>query len=349
MTGKLLEAVRAMPKIELHRHLEGSLRLETLVDVARDYGIEMPEYEVETLRPFVQVTPSQPRSMQNFMSKFHTLRQFYLSDDIIKRMAHEVIVDAAEDNVKYFELRFTPTTLCTIVKCHPGDAIEWVCKTASNTARDYQIEVRYIISMNRHETLEIAEEVTDLAISLRDLGIVAIDLAGVEQGHPASKFKHVFKRGKDAGMYVTLHAGEWEGAQSVWDAVGNVGGVQRIGHGVRVVEDPALMSVLKDREIVLEVCPSSNVDSGAVAGFQQHPMTKLIEAGMLVTINTDDPLVSNITLSEELARAATHFGLTLDDLKHHTLVAANAAFLPDEERKALVKQFENWLYEKDQG
>ena len=333
-----------MPKIELHRHLEGSLRLTSLVEIAEKHNIMMPEYEVETIRPFVQVLPNQPRTPQNFMGKFSTLRQFYLSPEVIKRIASEAVIDAAEDNIKYFELRFTPTTLCTIIKSPPAEAIKWVCESATQTAKECDITVRFIISMNRHEAIHIAEEVTELAIKMQHFGIVGIDLAGIEQGYMASSFKHVFERGKDAGMNITLHAGEWEGAQSVWDAVGNVGGVQRIGHGIRVIEDPGLISVIRDRGIVLEVCPSSNVDSGAVPSFEDHPLHKLIEAGIAVTLNTDDPLVSNITLSDEMVRAMNYFGLSLDDLKRHTITAAHAAFLPDDERKQLVKQFENWLH-----
>ncbi len=332
-----------MPKIELHRHLEGALRLESLVDIAETHNIMMPEYEVETLRPFVQVLPNQPRTPQNFIGKFSTLRQFYLSPEIIQRLTREVVIDAAQDNIKYMELRFTPNTLCKIIKCDPADAIKWVCETALATAQEYDIEVGLIVSVNRHEGVDVAEQATDAAIRLCHYGIVALDLAGVEAGYNASTFKHIFQKGAEAGLNITLHAGEWEGAQSVWDAVGNVG-AERIGHGIRAIEDPGVISILKERGTVLEVCPSSNVDSGAVPSFDAHPLRELIDADLKITINTDDPLVSNITLSDELVRAMQYFDLTLDDIKKHTMTAAHAAFLSDDKKATLVKRFHKWLY-----
>ena len=332
-----------MPKIELHRHLEGALRLESLVEIARENNIPMPEYEVETLRPFVQVMNGQPRTPQNFLSKFSTLRQFYLSPEIICRLTREVIIDAAQDNIKYLELRFTPRTLCNLIKCGPEDAIHWVYQTARETSQEYDITVKLIVSINRHEGVELARQVAMAAADRRDNGVVGLDLAGVEVGYSASQFRHIFREAREAGLHITLHAGEWEGAQSVWDAVGNVG-AERIGHGIRVIEDHGIITILKQRQIVLEVCPSSNVDSGAVASFADHPFRRLVESNLQVTINTDDPLVSGITLTDEMLRTVEHFNLTLDDLKRHTMVAAHSAFLPDNERAVLVTQFENWLY-----
>ena len=343
LADNLRDIVHAMPKIELHRHLEGSLRLTSLVEIAETHGIMMPEYEIETIRTFVQVMPDQPRTSANFIGKFSTLRQFYLSPEVIQRLTREVVIDAAEDNVKYMELRFTPNTLCKIIKCNPADAIQWVCETALQTAEEYDIQIGLIVSMNRHEGVDIAEQAADAAIKHYHMGIIALDLAGVEEGHSASKFKHIFQKGRDAGLNITLHAGEWEGAQSVWDAVGNVG-AERIGHGIRAIEDPGVLSILKERGTVLEVCPTSNVDSGAVPSFAAHPLRELIDEGINVTINTDDPLVSNITLSDELYRTITHFDLTIDDIKKLTLLAAKSAFLSDDKKQDLILRFQNWLY-----
>lgn len=347
MANELLETIRAMPKIELHRHLEGSLRIETLVEIAEQYDFEMPEYEVETLRPFVQVMAGQPRTPQNFIGKFSTLRQFYLSPEIIRRLTREVIIDAANDNVKYFELRFTPSTLCKIIQCPPEDTIRWVCEVARETSALHDIDVSLIVSINRHEAIEIGERVVDAAINLQHLGIVGLDLAGLEKGYRASDFKHLFERGHQAGLMLTIHAGEWEGVQSVWDTITGIRSVKRIGHGVRVTEDRGVMAVLRDRQIVLEVCPSSNVDSGVVASFDSHPLIDLLRAGVPMTLNTDDPLVSNVTLSDEMMRAITYFRLTIDDLKYLTMTAARAAFLPDKKRNQLVNKFRGWLYDSN--
>jgi adenosine deaminase len=342
-TDDLYETIRKMPKIELHRHLEGSLRLATLIDIAREYDIELPGYEVEAVRPFVQMMPTEAHTMPNFMAKFQFLRQFFLSEEVIRRMTREVVIDAAEDNVKYMELRFTPKALCNIVKCSPHDAVAWVCETVEETVSGYDIQVNLIVSMNRHESLEIGEEAMKAALAHRHMGVVGLDLAGIESGYSAVLFRDLFQRARTLGLGVTLHAGEWEGAQSVWDAVGNVG-VDRIGHGIRVLEDPGIVSILVEKGIILEVCPSSNVDTGAVPDLTSHPLPHLSASGLKVTINTDDPLVFGITLTDELFRATQHMSMSLDDIKEHTIAAAEAAFLPDGKRAELVKQFQNWLY-----
>lgn len=343
---QLLQTVKALPKIELHRHLEGAVRLETLIDIARDHAFEMPEYEVETLRPFVQMMPDEKRDWKHFLAKFATLRQFYRSPEIIRRITREAVIDAALDNIKYMELRFTPRALSTVIKATPYEVIGWVCESASEAAKEYDIEVRLIASMNRHESLDFGEQVLQAAADHCDKGVVAIDLAGQEEGHPASTFRALFREAKAAGLGVTIHAGEWDGAMSVWDAIGNVG-ADRVGHGIRALEDPGILAVLAERGVVLEVCPTSNVDSGAVNSLKNHPLPRLIDDGVITTINTDDPLVSNITLSDELARSITYMSLSLDDIKQSILRAAEAAFLPDAERAQMVAKFYDWLYEQD--
>ncbi|MDX1991339.1 MAG: adenosine deaminase [bacterium] len=336
------EVVRALPKIELHRHLEGAVRLETLVDVAQQHGIEMPEYTSEVLRPFVQMHPEEPRTAQNFLAKFAVLRQFFMSQGVIARITREAVIDAAADQVKYMELRFTPAALCQVSKCTPEDVVALVCETATTTAAEQGIDVRLIVSINRHESIELGERVLKAALNNRSRGVVGFDLAGKEAEFSAVPFRDIIKKAKVEGLGITLHAGEWEGAPSVWDAVGNLG-ADRIGHGIRALEDLGMVQIIAARGIVLEVCPSSNVDSGVVPDFKDHPLPVLIEHGVKITINTDDPLVSGITLSDEIHRTMQYLSLSLDDVKQHTLTAAHAAFLPDDERQALVAKFEAWF------
>ena len=338
----LLNAIRAMPKIELHRHLEGSVRLQTLVDIALESGIEMPEYDAETLRPFVQMMPDEPRNWQHFLAKFQTLRQFFRSPEVIRRVTREVIEDAAADNVKYLELRFTPRALSNIINCSYHDVVSWVCETAAQAGQDFDIQVRLIPSMNRHESVEIGEEVLSAAIDHAEQGVVAVDLAGNEQTFSARPFQVVFARARDAGLGITIHAGEWGGAENIRDAVEHLGAV-RIGHGVRLLEDPSLVPLLAEREVVLEVCPTSNVQSGVVADFSVHPLPLLLREQVRATINTDDPLVSDITLSDEIERVMIHMAVSFEDVKQLTVSAAQAAFLPEPERMALVARFEGWL------
>lgn len=341
----LYSAIHALPKIELHRHLEGSVRLGTLVDIAEEAGIEMPEYDVEMLRPFVQMMPGETRDHTHFLSKFHTLRQFFRSPQIIKRVAREAVEDAAYDNVKYLELRFTPRALSSVMDCSYRQVINWVCETALETAAEHAIQVRFIISMNRHESVDIGEKVLKAALGLRNLGIVAIDLAGNEPGHPAEPFSDIFNRARDKGLGITAHAGEWAGPESVYDALEHLK-PQRIGHGVRAVEDKAIRDALVEKQTVLEICPTSNVHSGVVQDWAVHPLRELYHLGARTTINTDDPLVSNITLTDEIVRSMQYMELTLDDIKTQIITAAESSFLPDDERSVLVDQFAVWLDKK---
>jgi adenosine deaminase len=339
---QLSKTIQAMPKIDLHRHLEGSVRIETLVNVAKEYSIPLADYSVEGLRPFVQLMPDETRNWQHFLSKFHVLRRFYQSPDVIRQITREVVADAAADNVKYLELRFTPQALCNETGCSLYEVVDWVCQSATEAATRYDIQVGLILSMNRHEKVEIGEQGLEAALSHLDNGIVALDLAGQEPGHSAQPFVSLFQQAKSAGLGITIHAGEWGGAENVREAIDGLG-ADRIGHGVRAIEDPNLLIELAERQIVLELCPTSNVDSGVISDHSVHPLPRMFRQNLRTTINTDDPLISNITLSDELALAVRHMQLTLDDLKQHTLAAASAAFLPDSERAALVARFEAWL------
>ncbi|MDQ7024711.1 MAG: adenosine deaminase [Anaerolineae bacterium] len=338
----LRATIADLPKIELHRHLEGSLRLDTLVDIAREHGIEMPDYDIETLRPFVQMMPNEPRTAKHFLSKFTMLRQFYRTIEIVQRITREIVEDAAKDNVRYMELRFTPKALCNISDCTLEEIVPLVCDAGNETAEEHGIIVRYIVSMNRHEPVSLGESVLRAAINNQHKGVVGLDLAGNEADFSCIPFRSLFHRAKAAGLGITIHAGEWAGAASVWDAIGNLG-ASRVGHGISVLEDPALVQVLVDREITLEVCPSSNYLSGIVDSLEDHPLQALTRRHVLTTLNTDDPLLCNITLSDEIALVMAHMDITLDDIKQYMLRAARAAFLPPSEREDLIRQFQGFM------
>lgn len=343
----LLQTARALPKIELHRHLEGSLRLKTLVAIALEHGLTLPNFTPEGLRPFVQLMPGEPRSMQQFLSKFAVLRQFYRSKAIIQRVTHEVIADAAADNVRYLELRFTPQALNNLIRCDFEDVVDWVCAAAAEASGVYGIQCALILSMNRHESVEIGERVIDVAIQFKDRGVVGIDLAGQEAGFSGSPFSQVFERAKAAGIGITVHAGEWAGPESIREAI-DVLGADRIGHGVRAIEEPALVDLLVQRGIALEVCPTSNVDSGVIPSYTAHPIKALYSAGVRITMNTDDPLISNITLSDEYSAAMNLLGFSTEDIKTQILTAAGATFLPPEGRAVLVERFKIWFAETNE-
>lgn len=340
----LLQTARRLPKIELHRHLEGSLRLKTLVSIALEHSLTLPAYSVDGLRPFVQMMPGEPRSWQQFLSKFAVLRQFYRSKAIIQRVTHEVIADAAADNVRYMELRFTPRALNNLLQGEYEDVVDWVCTATAEASNVYGIQCSLILSMNRHESVEIGEKVVDVAIQFKDRGVVGIDLAGQEANFSARPFSRIFEKAKSEGLGVTVHAGEWAGAESIREALDALG-ADRIGHGVRCVEDPALCDLLIEKQIALELCPTSNVDSGVIAAYKGHPIRKLYDDGLRTTLNTDDPLISNITLSDEYTAAMSLLDFSVADVKRNILNAAESAFLPPEGRAVLIERFRIWMNE----
>ena len=296
-----LSTYRALPKVELHRHLEGSLRLDTMVEVAQQHGITIPA-DVLRLSTLVQVQEQDKFTFQNFLSKFNTLRLFYRSPDVIHRITREAIEDAAKDNIKYLELRFTPVALSRAERFPLHDVINWVVDSTKDTAAKYNINVKLIASVNRHESAEIAEQVAWLAADHMDDGIIALDLAGNEAEFPTKPFYGIFKEAKQAGLHVTIHAGEWGPAEHIKEAIEELG-TDRIGHGVRVLEDENITALARERGTAFEVCITSNYQSGVVETLENHPLMKMFEQGINVTINTDDPSISRITLSHEYYNA----------------------------------------------
>lgn len=342
--SELWQTLWSWPKIELHRHLEGSLRLTTLIDVAHEFDITLPAYDPQNLRPHVQVSDEDESSSTAFLHKFEILRKFYCSMDVIRRVTREAVEDAALDNVKYMELRFTPHALARQNNFNYTDVIAAVCDEAQRAERDFGTRVRLIVSINRHESIEIAEQVIHAALEAdrQHCSLVGVDLAGQEVGHSARPFRSLFHRAKAAGLFVTVHAGEWDGPANVREAI-EVLDADRIGHGVRSIEDSRVLQLVRERKATLEVCPTSNMQSGVVHELSQHPLIDLTYLGIPTTINTDDPSISNITLTDELMLAHVGLGLPLPAIKSNILNAAQDAFLPEEQREALVSEFRTSL------
>jgi adenosine deaminase len=328
---------QALPKVELHRHLEGSLRLITLLEVARAHGIDL--LGTDRLRPMVQVDADDPLTSQNFLSKFETLRRFYRSPDVIARITQEAVADAAADNIRYLELRFTPVALSKAENFPLHEVIDWVIEGAKKAEEMFGVITRLIASVNRHESPELAEQVADLAVERLGKGIVGLDLAGNEVKFPASPFEGVFREAKEAGLNITVHAGEWGGAGNVAHAIALLN-AQRIGHGVRVVEDDAVVALARERRTTFEVCITSNYQTGVVPALVEHPFLSMLEAGLDVTLNTDDPSISQITLGDEYRLASEKFNVPVQVLRERTLAAARAAFIPEAERQSLVSALE---------
>jgi adenosine deaminase len=335
------ERYRALPKVELHRHLEGTLRLTTMLDVAAEHGIVIPDDRLR-LSSLVQMQEEEGFSFQTFLSKFNTLRLFYRSPEIIDRITREAVEDAARDHVRYMELRFTPVALSRAERFPLNDVIDWVIRSARAAAEQHGIIVRLIASVNRHESPELAEQVAWLAAERRDDGLVGIDLAGNEAEFSSDAFYGIFREARQSGLHITIHAGEWGPAANVREAIEELG-AERIGHGVRVLEDPAVVALAGERRTPFEICVTSNHQSGVVPAPRAHPLGQMLDSGLNATINTDDPSVSRITLSNEYQTVCEVLALSQGALEGMILAAGEAAFLPDAERRVLVAQLKSEL------
>lgn len=330
--------VSLMPKIDLHRHFEGSLRLSTLLEIARRYKLDVPVTDLEALRPYVQVTDDPP-DHELFLSKFEVLRHFYRSPEIIHRLAYEVVADAAADNIKYLELRFSPQALSRVRGFSLAEVTEWVIHAVDQASRDFNIQVGLIVTLVRHDPVEQARHVANVAFDYHEKGIVGLDLAGNEVRFPSAPFAPIFQDAKQLGMGITVHAGEWSSAVGVRDAVLNLH-ADRIGHGVRTIENSEVLRLVKERQVAFEVCLTSNLQTGVVRRVGHHPLVDMLDLGLAATLNTDDPSVSNCNLSDEYFVAMNELKLSYSDLRLMTLNAAQAAFLPADEQQRLVAYFE---------
>ena len=351
--GTVLTEARAdgipskIPKIDLHRHLEGAVRLNTIAEIASQFDLDLPRDE-ENLRRQVQVLPEDSRDHEFFLDRFRMIRKIFQSAEVIRRIVHEAIEDAAADNVNYLELRFTPAALTQTVGFPLDEATDWVIEAASEAQRDYSIKVGLIASVNRHEDPRIAARVFEIVQDRSGTGILGIDLAGDELQASMVSFKPVFEGAKSQGLGLTVHAGEWAGAQNVREAILEMG-ADRIGHGVRVMDDPEIIELARDRGVCFEVSLSSNLLTGAVNSIDEHPLLAMIQAGLRLTLTTDDPSIFGTTLSKEYALAVEHFQLSEESLKAMVMTAVQSSFLPNREKNELEKRMVSEIWETDEA
>ena len=312
-----------------------------MLDIARAHDITIP-INITHLGHLVQVQNGEPSTYQNFLAKFTTLRMFYRSPEAIHRVTSEAIEDAAKDNVRYLELRFTPVAFSRAERFPLDEIMDWVCESAQQAAGKFGVMVRLLASVNRHEGTDLAEQVAWLAAGRFEKGLVGLDLAGNEAEFPVQPFTGIFHEARQAGLHITVHAGEWAGAASVRSALEDLN-AERIGHGVHILEDQAVVSLARERGTTFEVCVTSNYQSGVISSLESHPALKMLESGLNVILATDDPSISQITLGDEYRLACENLGMTRQTLKERILAAAGAAFLPEAEKKRLVANLKKEL------
>ncbi len=339
-TKRPLTFYQAIPKVELHRHLEGSIRLNTLIDIGRSHNFSI--IGTDFLRPLVQIHEGEPNTFENFLSKFVALREFYRSPDAIARITKEAIEDAAADNIRYLELRFTPVALSKSKEFSLSEVMDWVIAATAEGEKEFGVITRLIASVNRHESVELAEQVIQLAADRKDAGIVGVDLAGSEANFPGAPFIGPFREAQQAGLKLTIHAGEWGAAQNVREAI-ELFQSERVGHGVRVMENPEIVALARERGTIFEVCVTSNYQSGVVPVLENHPIRQMADQDLQTTINTDDPSVSQISLSYEYQLICETLGLPISKLTGTILRAARAAFLEEDAKSSLIAVLEKQL------
>ena len=321
-----------LPLIDLHRHLDGNIRLETILDLADQHGITLPGNDVESLRPHVQVI-GRVASLVDFIHKFEYLTLVLCDLDACRRVAFENVQDAAREGLAHVELRFSPWFMSLPHKLDPAAVTEAIADGIDAGIRDTGISVGIIGILSRTFGVETAWKELDALLTC-NAPLTALDLAGDELGYPAELFKEHFKRARETGLDITVHAGEADGPESVWSSIKNLGAT-RIGHGFRSIEDPALVEYLAEQRIGLEVCLTSNVQIDAVHGYAAHPLKRLLDAGVLANLNTDNLAISGIDLRYEYEVAAPAAGLSTAQIRETQKDGLDMAFLSDEKKAEL--------------
>jgi adenosine deaminase len=323
-----------LPFIDLHRHLDGSVRLETIFDLARQYNLPMPAEDVEGLRPFVQVTEPQPGVMA-FIGKMKWMVSVLVNYDACRRIAYENVLDAQREGLDYVELRFSPWFMAEPHGLEPAGVVEAILDGIEAAVRDSGMRVNLIGILSRTYGPKIARRELNALLRYRDQ-LVAIDLAGDEANFMGELFIEHLRRARQVGWRVTAHAGEAAGAESVWQAIRELGAT-RIGHAVHAPEDPALIAYMAEHRIGVEANLTSNVQTSTVTGYANHPLKYFLEQGILASINTDDPGISGIDLTYEYEVAAPAAGLSLEQIHQAQRNALEIAFLSAAEKQALAK------------
>lgn len=324
-----------LPLCELHRHMDGSIRLQTIIELADQHGIELPAKDAAGLAPYIHVDESTPGLMA-FLDRFEHMTAVLVDVDACRRVAYENVEDAQREGIDYIELRYSPWFMAESHGMDPAAVMEACADGIRAAERDTGVKANIIGILSRTYGADICMQELDAILAHRD-HIVAVDLAGDEAGYPPWLFKDHFKRVRDAGLHVTIHAGEADGPKGVWSAIHDLG-AERIGHGFRSIEDPALVSYLVEQGIGLECCPTSNVHISGVESYAAHPIKQLAGLGVKFCLNTDDPGISAIDIAHEYDVAAPATGLSAEQIHQSQIDALDMAFLSVEEKSELLNK-----------
>lgn len=325
--------IRAMPKVELHVHLEGAVRPATLLQLAKRHNIELPADTIEGIQKWYTF-----RDFPHFVEIYIKISDCLKTVDDIELIAREFLAGQAEQNIRYSEVTYTAWTHFVRKGMAFEDQMAAINRARAWAQAEHGVDMNLIIDIPRIMPAEEARQVADWAISAQGNGVVALGLGGPEVNNPASRYVSAFARAQAAGLPCILHAGETVGPESIWDAIES-GRSVRIGHGVRCLEDPKLVDYLRDTQIPLEVSPTSNICLGVFPSFEQHPLPRLIDEGLYVTLNSDDPPMFNTTLTDEYLKSANAFGMDVKALQKLVLNAVRASLLSADQRADMETEF----------
>ncbi len=325
------DTVLNLPKLDLHLHLDGAIRTETIRDLARRFDVDLPSFEVDTLANHVQVQPD-CRSLSDFLECFETFYPVLQYPQALERIAYELCEDLARQGVIYAETRFAPVLLLE-QGATKEEHIKAVLEGLEAGREEFGVFVRLILCVYRGTNPEDSLEVVELAEKYKERGIAGIDFAGDESQFDAAPHSEAFSLVKEYDLPLTIHAGEAGAVDNIREAVDL--GADRIGHGVRLQDDPELVEEVVEKQIPLEMCLTSNLQTQAVKSLPEHPFGEYYRRGVKVTINTDDPRVSNTDINKEFLMAARQFELELADLKEILLNAVDTAFVEEELKSEL--------------
>ncbi len=337
------EFVHTLPKAELHCHLDGSMRVETILDLAKQNNVKLPKDNIKELTKLLAVG-MECQSLEEYLRPFDVTCSVLQTKQALNRATYELAEDCAKENIWYLEIRFSPI-LHIKKELKLTQVIDAVLEGKKRAEKDFNITVGIIICGLRHTTPDVSLQLAELAVAYKNRGVVGYDLAGAEDGFPAKDHKDSFYLIVNNNINTTAHAGEAYGPESIHQAL-HIINANRIGHGTRLREDGDLLNYVNDHRIPLEMCITSNLQTKAVEKFEQHPIKFYFDLGIRVTINTDNRLISKTTLTDEYMLAIKKYKFEPDELKYLILNGFKSAFLPLKEKVELIHKVTKELEKK---
>lgn len=334
------QVIKIMPKTELHCHLDGSVRPETILDIALKENIEVPTTDINEFEKYVKVT-DKCNCLKEYLDKFELATKVMQKSEYLYRITSELIEDMSKNNVRYIEIRFAPLKHIE-GGMTPEQVIDAVLQATKDGRKKYGVISNLILCAMRHESSEESKKLVEISKKYIGKGVVAVDLAGNEQDFPPEIHKEAFDMAKESGLHCTIHAGETGIQENIIKSI-EILHAERIGHGVDAFKDKKIVEYLKQKRIPLEVCITSNVNTKAVASYETHPVKEYLDKGLIITVNTDNTTVSGISIIDEFEYMIKFQGFNLDDIKKVVKNGIESSFASEEDKNILRSEYNKAL------